>query len=91
MKALLLLLFFMSNFIQAQPNSNSQSRLPVDPAEQQAFDEWNKEEQQARQREEQTRLLNEERARGFDPGVEKQEEEINVECKCPPPAQNPGT
>lgn len=69
MKFLIISLFLLTTEAFSQPRSK-------------AFEDWNRAEQLARQREEEVRLKNEERARGLGPEMQKEEEQI--ECKCPP-------
>lgn len=49
---------------------NYDARKPETKEEQQAFEEWNQEEEEARERAERERWLLEERARGYEPTSE---------------------
>lgn len=84
MKIFPLALIFIASSAFAQSPGNSQRREPVDAQQEQAFEQWDRQERKARQRAERLRLLNEERAREMEPVLQKQQEKIEVECKCPP-------
>lgn len=77
------LLFLIALSVSSSPFAQlAEDRQPQSKEEERAFEEWNEEEEEARERAERFRRVHEERARGYQP---LQEDYMELECvDCPP-------